>query len=163
MFSHVGSVLQLVMLMVVTVHVLLGLPRRGSIWLFSMAEYIIEICVQNICGSSTPPYFQKVFGHFPRDIRAATAVFNLEPESTVYATCPTCHEIYQAKRVDGVPTYPERCNSRIFGSRCGQVLLRPKKSLRAHDICSDTPICILRFQGLVFESFISYRVRGRDG
>lgn len=112
--------------MVVAVHVLLGLPRRGSYWLFSMAEYILEVCSSKLTAS-LPPAFDWMFKNFPRDVRAATAVFNLEPTATVYAACPGCHEIYKTRLVNGVPTYQERCNSHRFGSRCGQLLVRPKK------------------------------------
>ena len=122
------AIIQLVTLMVVAVHVLLGLPRRGSHWLFSMVEYILEVSAQKLSTSGTlPPYFTELFKKFPRDIRAATAVFDLEPKATVYATCPKCHEIYQALLVDGVLTYRERCNSHKFGSRCGQLLIHPKR------------------------------------
>jgi len=128
MFGGAMAIIQLVTLMVVAVHVLLGLPRRGSHWLFSMVEYILEVCSAKLSISGTlPPYFQEMFKNFPRDIRTATAVFDLEPEATVYATCPKCHEIHQTHLVDGVPTYRERCNSHKFGSRCGQLLVRPKK------------------------------------
>ena len=114
--------------MVVAVHILLGLPRRGSHWLFSMVEYILEVSAQKLSTSSTLPlYFTELFKKFPRDIHTATAVFDLEPKATVYATCPKCHEIYQALLVDGVLTYRERCNSHKFGSRCGQLLVRPKR------------------------------------
>ena len=128
MFGGAMAIIQLVTLMVAAVHVLLGLPRRSSHWLFSMVEYIFEVCSVKLSISGTlPPYFQEMFKNFPRDIRTATTVFDLEPEVTVYATCPKCHEIYQTHLVDGVPTYQECCNSHKFGSRCGQLLVRPKR------------------------------------
>ena len=121
------AIIQLVILMVVAVHVLLGLPRRGSHWLFSMVEYILEVSSNKLfTPDSLPPAFKQMFKNFPRDIRTATAVFDLEPKATVYATCPKCHEIYQSHLVEGVPTYRERCNSHKFGSRCGQLLICPK-------------------------------------
>ena len=112
--------------MVVACHVILGLPRRGCIWLFSMAQYIIQAIVQFLYPHDLPAYWQDLLSTFPRDVRTATTQFNLETKTTVYAVCPKCHCTYEPTYKDEIPTYRERCNYHRHGSSCGELLVRPK-------------------------------------
>lgn len=115
--------------MVVACSVVLGLSRRGTHWLFAMAEFIIQTTLYKALGDEIPPYFRSLLSDFPRDIRTATTQFGLEGKATVYAVCPgpKCHATYKPVDNSPVPTYRERCNSRRYGSRCGELLVRPKK------------------------------------
>jgi hypothetical protein len=125
-FGRSKSIVQLVILMVVACHVVLGLPRRGCVWLFSMAQYIIQTTTQYLYRDDLPPYWREVLGTFPRDVRTATTQFHLEAKATVYAACPRCHCTYEPTYKDGIATYRERCSYHRHGSSCGELLVRPK-------------------------------------
>lgn len=114
--------------MIVACHVILGFSRRGCHWLFSMSAFIIQTTVFKVLPVSAqlPTYFQAMLSDFPRDVRTATAQFNLDPKTTVYAACPACHEIYPPTHDGPIPIYPERCTFRRYGSSCKAQLLRPK-------------------------------------
>lgn len=119
--------MQLVTLMIVACHVILGLPRRGCYWLFSMSQFIIQTTLLKAVAGTLPPYFQAILNDFPRDIRTATDQFNLEGKATVYAACCKCHATHRPTYEGSILTYPERCNARYYGSRCGELLVRPKR------------------------------------
>jgi len=121
--------------MVVVCHIILRFARRGCYWLFSICQYLIEVAVKRASHDkrTIPLYFEEIFGNFPRDVRAATANFNLDGKSTVHAACPKCHFIYEPDYRDNLPTYPQRCNASHYGTRCGEILVRPKK-YRNHTI-----------------------------
>jgi len=104
-FGRSKSIVQLVILMVVACHVILGLPRRGCVWLFSMAQYIIQATTQYLYHDDLPAYWQDLLSTFPRDVRTATTLFHLEAKATVYAACPKCHCTYKPTYKDGMPTY----------------------------------------------------------
>lgn len=113
--------------MIVVCHVILGFSRRGCYWLFSMTEFIIQTTYYKAIENTTlSPYFQAVLSGFPRDVRTATAKFNLEPKTTVYAVCPKCHTTYKPAYDGHIAIYQERCNFRRYTSRCGELLVRPK-------------------------------------
>lgn len=117
--SGAKPIVQLVILMVVACHVILGLPRRGCHWLFSMVDYILQVTVERVYGtSSVPQYFIDILGGFPRDVRATTNNFHLEAKGTVYATCPKCHTTYAPEYDGDIPKYQERCNARQYRSSC---------------------------------------------
>lgn len=123
-----SPIIQLVVLMIVACHIILGFSRRGCSWLFSMARYICQTTYFEAIGRSTglSPYFTGILGGFPRDVRAATEQFHLEGKATIYAACPNCHTTYQPILRHGIPIYPEHCNSHHHGVRCNELLVRPK-------------------------------------
>jgi hypothetical protein len=113
--------------MIVVCHVILGFSRRGCYWLFSMTQYIIQTVYFNAVNRTTlSPYFQAILSGFPRDVRTATTKFHIEPKTTIYAACPNCHTTYEPTCNGPLPVYRERCNYRRYGSRCGELLMRPK-------------------------------------
>src|SRR6202021_2557127 len=90
-FGRSKSVVQLVILMVVACHVVLGLPRRGCVWLFSMAQYIIQTTTQYLYRDDLPPYWREVLGSFPRDVPTPTSQFHLGAKERVFAPSPGGH------------------------------------------------------------------------
>lgn len=125
--SGARPIIQLATLMVVACNVILGLSRRGCSWLFSMTQFIIQSTVMQAVGSEIiSTYFQGLLSGFPKDVRAATEHFKLEAKATVYAVCPKCHATYKPTFEGSIPFYREQCNSRLYGSRCGELIVRPK-------------------------------------
>lgn len=61
-----------------------------------------------------------------RDIRTAIDRFDLDPATTIYATCPlpACSAIYPPTFSPGssIPVYPLKCRAQIFGKECGAFL-----------------------------------------
>ncbi|PPQ79206.1 hypothetical protein CVT26_000557 [Gymnopilus dilepis] len=123
------AIVQLLTLMVVACHVILGLPRRGCSWLFSMCSYIVETTVKKVLGGTVSGYFSDILAQWPRDVRTARDQFKLEANATVYAVCPKCNSThkpsYKSDSPD-IPFYPEKCSTRLYGKRCGEIILRPK-------------------------------------
>lgn len=127
-------IIQIVNFMIVACHVILGLSRRGCYWLFCMTHYLVQTVILKALGDNPlSAYFQGILSDFPRDIRTATANFHLESKATIYAACPKCHNTYKPTFEGAIPVYQERCNFRRYGSRCGELVVRPK-TIHGHRI-----------------------------
>jgi hypothetical protein len=121
-------VLQLVNFMIVACYIVLGFSRRGCYWLFSMTQFIIQTVVFKAFGKNPiSTYFVGLLHGFPRDIRTATSHFSLDAKATIYAACPKCHATYKPTLDGKIPVYQERCNFRRYGTRCGELVVRPKE------------------------------------
>lgn len=121
------AIIQLVTFMVVACHVILGVSRRGCSWIFSMIEYIMQTMVHQFFGNDPiSAFFRGILSGVPHDIRTAAAQFDLEAKAIVYAACPKCHSTYKPTTDGTIPLYQERCNFRRFGSRCRELIVRPK-------------------------------------
>ncbi len=127
-FDGVKPVLQLVILMVVACSIILGLPRRGSHWLFLNESIYHPNRRNHNCRKECTNLFVDLLSGFPRDVRRATEHFNVESKSTIYAACPRCHAIYPPEIVDGISTYRQRCNFTKYGTRCKELLIRPRRA-----------------------------------
>lgn len=96
---------------------------------------------QESAGSGLTNHEQKVLSEMPKDIRTVYKVFDLDPELTVFATCPspTCCATYHPEfdASTGSPIYPLRCNRSKFGKECGEFLT---KSSTAGKISVPTPL-----------------------
>lgn len=64
--------------------------------------------------------------NLPKDIRTARKIFDLDPKTTTYATCPSCSNIYPPGEKDGRKTYPATCNFKRFPTSqpCGARLTK---------------------------------------
>lgn len=95
---------------------------------------------------------EDILSGFPRDVRTAAALFRLDGNSTVYATCARCHRTFKPSDVNGIPTYPPQCNSRPYkrGPRCHEPLTRPK-TIGAHQV----QVPILPFVSFDFKDWIA--------
>ena len=117
-------------LMAVTVHIILGVPRRGGSWLFAMSRYLVEQTIRHTIGHGAvvPAFLLRLLKWIPDDIRSATDKFNLEAKATVYAVCPKCHSTWKpSPSPDHVRSYPKICKYSRYGSKCKQQLTRPRK------------------------------------
>ena len=125
----VSPLLQLTAIMVVACQVLFGFPRRGCEWLFDMAGYIIQTTawLASQSQNNLPSYFQDLVSNFPRHTRTATSHFKLETKSVIRAACPRCHATHEPAYEKNIPIYPRRCTARRHGSRCRELIVRPKK------------------------------------
>ncbi|KDQ25086.1 hypothetical protein PLEOSDRAFT_1015978, partial [Pleurotus ostreatus PC15] len=77
---------QIVMLTAVVFSVILGASRRGCHWLFNMARYTVQTAALEALQASSPNDLPIV--------GSASEAFNLQPKSTVYAVCPSCHSVF---------------------------------------------------------------------
>jgi hypothetical protein len=94
-----------------------------------MCRFIVQTTIYKALGDNPlTAYLQAVLSGIPLDIRNAIEVFELEGKSTIYAVCPKCHTTYAPDYVGqhSIPLYKERCTFRRYGSRCGELLVRPK-------------------------------------
>lgn len=95
-----------------------------------MTYLILQTAILKAFGDRerVPVYFRDILGQFPKDIRTASAQLRLEGKSTIYAVCPSCHQSYAPSLEGSIPIYSQRCNYRKYsgGSRCGELLVRPK-------------------------------------
>ncbi|KAG6863037.1 hypothetical protein C0993_000442, partial [Termitomyces sp. T159_Od127] len=130
-FSKVVPFLQLVVFMITVCHVVLRLPRRGTVWMFQMCSKIITAAFSFL--PSIPHPIATILDKFPVDIGTTMKPLCLEGKSLVYASCPKCHAIYRPKFPDDkagntskVPVYPLQCDAVWHGVLCEELLVRPK-------------------------------------
>lgn len=126
--TYAEPIVQLVIFMVVAVHVILGVPRRGGSWLFAMSAYLLQQTITRSLapGAIIPRFLAGMLASIPIDIRSATALFNLEAKATVYAVCPKCHSIWAPDPKKAIPSYPKECKFSRYKSTCKEQLTRPK-------------------------------------
>lgn len=76
-------------------------------------------------GNKPTRHEDDIKNHFPRDIRTARQVFDIEPDVTIYACCPSCCFLYAPKNGQ-VPEYPAICDYRRHpnSSPCGTRLTK---------------------------------------
>jgi hypothetical protein len=128
----VDPVLQLSIFTVVACSIVLEVSARGCHFIFSMLQYIVQLCFTR-ANANLGPREQKILADFPVDIRSATQRFRLDGKSTIFAVCPdpNCHRTYRPSFSDHspIPSYPSLCNHKRFagGSKCGTRLLRPRQ------------------------------------
>ena len=74
-------------------------------------------------GEKTDLHYQDLIAGFPRDIRSARKLFNLEPTTITYAVCPKCSATY---RVTDAKQLLTTCNWKRIGSgsTCGAKLTK---------------------------------------
>lgn len=138
--------------MIVAVHIILGVPRRGGTWLFAMTRYIIQETIHRAIAPvvQIPLFLLRMLKLLPKDVRSATEKFNLEAKATVYAVCPKCHSTWQAISVDPIPSYPELCKFTRYKSTCNEQLTRPKK-IGKHTVA----VPIRKFVSYDFKDFMA--------
>ena len=92
-----------------------------------MSSYIVETTVKKVLGGAVSDYFANILAQWPRDVRTARDQFRLEANATVYAVCPKCNSTHKPSYKSdspGIPFYPEKCSTRLYGKRCGEIMLR---------------------------------------
>ena len=126
----VDPVLQVMLFMVTTCHVLLGISHRGCTFLLNMVQYVLHLALFRVGLLSQED--EKLLSNIPSDPRAAKKAFSLPSKNTTFAVCPNsnCHFNYKPSFKDGspIPTYPKICSHREFpgGQKCGTTLLKPR-------------------------------------
>lgn len=113
--------------MIITVQVILRLPRRGSSWLFRMSIRILETSLGIALSLPLPPFFIALLKAIPVDPRSPTNMFGLDAKTTVYAVCTKCHSTWKPSIVNGIPSYPDICRFKRYGATCKEQLTRPRR------------------------------------
>ncbi|KAF8809396.1 hypothetical protein BYT27DRAFT_7013568, partial [Phlegmacium glaucopus] len=118
------SMIQVSVFLMVALHIVLNVPRRGCHFLLAMLHYILQLAFE--CSSSQlPQNVQKLFPDFPADPdTAATKHFHLDGKSVIYAVCPNgkCHQTYRPmfEGDSPIPIYPKYCTHKEYqdGAQC---------------------------------------------
>lgn len=122
--------LRAILFMVVGLHVLCAVSQVD-------AEVILAATRVGIVGALTyshthpdPTHISELkrhfFRHIPKDMTTALKRFDIEPNITEYACCPTCFSIYAPAGDSSNPIYPDLCTWKETASQeepCGAMLL----------------------------------------
>ena len=125
----VDPIHQLSIFLVIACQVILGQSRRGCSFMFSMLQYLVQLCLMRN-AEKLPPRDQLLLSDFPGDPRPAEKALCLDRQSIIFAMCPkdSCHQGHKPTFNPGspIPIYPEYCRGHHFGKLCKEELLRPK-------------------------------------
>ena len=120
---------QLSIFLVVACQVILGQSRRGCSFMFSMLQYLVQLCIMRDTDKISQRD-RRLLSNFPADPRPAQKALHLDRQSTILAICPddSCHQSHKPTFNPGspIPIYPKLCQGLHFGKRCEEELLRPK-------------------------------------
>ena len=80
---------------------------------------------------SSPKYReQSILASIPKDPHTVDDVFDIEPETVIYAVCPetSCHATHPPKFWDKspIPIYPSKCRHHHWGRHCNTILLQSR-------------------------------------
>lgn len=121
---------QLSIFLVIACQVILGQSRRGCSFMFSMLQYLVQLCLMRDTEKLSPRD-RLLLSDFPGDPRPAEKALRLDRQSIIFAMCPkdSCHQIHKPTFNSGspIPIYPKYCQGRHFGNPCKEELLRPKR------------------------------------
>jgi hypothetical protein len=73
---------------------------------------------------------EEIISGIPRSLNTVKKAFSIEPQITIYASCPQCSFIHKPKVLVNpftskhVPNYPNQCKNIRFGKTCATVLLK---------------------------------------
>ena len=121
---------QLSIFLVVACQVILGQSRRGCSFMFSMLQYLVQLCLmrntQNLSQRD-----RSLLSDFPADPHPAEKALHLDRQSTIFAICPnnSCQQSHKPTFNPDfpIPIYPKCCQGRQFGKCCKEELLFPKQ------------------------------------
>jgi len=126
----VDPIHQLSIFLVVACQVILGQSRRGCSFMFSMLQYLVQLCLTRNTENMSHRD-RRLLSDFPADPRPAEKALHLDRKSTIYAICPndSCQQSHKPtfNPDSPIPMYPKRCLGRHFGKRCKEELLCPKQ------------------------------------
>ena len=97
------------MFLVIVLNLFGHLARPGCNFALRVLQILVRCALQKD-GNLSPRHKQMV-ENFPTDIRTVRKVFDLDPETVVYATCPRCCCTHP-------PTFSKDSPVAIYPSRC---------------------------------------------
>jgi len=125
----VDPIHQLSIFLVIACQVILGQSRRGCSFMFSMLQYLVQLCLMRDTEKLSPRD-RLLLSDFPSDPRPAEKALHLDRQSIIFAICPkdTCHQSHKPtfNSNSPIPIYPKYCLGRHFGKPCKEELLSPK-------------------------------------
>ena len=121
--------IQISIFLMVSLHIILNVPRRGCHFLLKMLQYILQLALTR-SRSQLSQSDQKLLSDSPVDPETATKHFQLDSKSIIYAVCPNgkCHQTYRPT-LEGdspIPIYPKYCMQTLNGAQCRERLTRPR-------------------------------------
>src|SRR6202789_3244416 len=132
--------IQISIFLMVTLHIILHVPRRGCHFLLEMLQYILQLALSR-SSSQLSHSDQKLLSDCPVDPGTISKHFLLDGKSVVYAVCPNgkCHQTYRPVLEGDSPIsiYPKYCAHTLDDAQCGERLTRPR---RIKDIDVEVPI-----------------------
>ena len=73
---------------------------------------MLLIATYTASGRTQTTVERRMMNDFPTDLRSVRRIFDMEAQTIVYATCPTCFATYPPERQAGIFVYPSRCSHR---------------------------------------------------
>ena len=126
----VDPIHQLSIFLVIACQVILGQSRRGCSFMFTMLQYLVQLCLMRDTEKLSPRD-RLLLSDFPGDPRPAEKALRLDRQPIIFAICPknSCHQSHKPTFDLGspLPIYPKRCLGRHFGVPRKEELLRPKR------------------------------------
>ncbi|CAK5284658.1 unnamed protein product, partial [Mycena citricolor] len=133
---------QLSILLALICHVVVGISGDAVNLILAFVNAIIQSTMA-LCSHSTraDPTQEYLLKQLPTSLESVLRRFKIDPSTTVYATCPSCHHTHAPlqDRLSGEASYPEVCQGYIYPQRgerhacatpileCRQGKLRPIK------------------------------------
>lgn len=124
-------VIQVTLFLMVALHIVLGISRRGCHFLLEAVQYIVQLVLMR-SSSTLSQRDRKLMSDFPLDPATATAHFGLDGKHEIYAVCPNpqCHKTYKPKYMGNspIPIYPSFCTNQGIQAdqSCDEQLTRPQ-------------------------------------
>jgi Transposase family tnp2 len=126
----VDPIHQLSIFLVIACQVILGQSRRGGSFIFSMLQYLVQLCLMRD-AEKISSRDRLLLSDFPGDPRPAEKALRLDRHSIIFAICPkdSCHQSHKPTFNLGspIPIYPKYCLGHHFGKPCKEELLRSKQ------------------------------------
>ncbi|KAJ7738839.1 hypothetical protein DFH07DRAFT_965938 [Mycena maculata] len=142
----VGLIAQVMMLLGIVCHVIMGLGTDPTNFVLQTVTLIIKMvmslhAVKTADGKEEYDAGQKdILGELPTTLYTAMKRFNLDGKTMQYAMCPSCHHTHPPLNpAAAVLTYPETCVNRVvdnLGARTCSTPLLVKRDGRMRPICS---------------------------
>ncbi|CAK5272844.1 unnamed protein product [Mycena citricolor] len=130
---------QLSILLALICHVIIGISSNPVNLILAFVNAIIQ-ALMALCARDgrAKPVQEYVLKQLPTSLDSALRRFKIDPTTTIYATCPSCHYTHAPleDRVNGVASYPEICQGYVYprqGARHAcrtQILERHQGKLR---------------------------------
>ena len=111
---------------IIVLNVFGGLVREWVSTALKLQIELLKLAFNHQTGGMTA-HNEDLLKGFPKDIRMARKLFDIEPTTTTYTACPTCSATY---RVEEGKTLPINCdwkqflNAKPCGTRISKLVLR---------------------------------------
>ncbi|TDL17603.1 hypothetical protein BD410DRAFT_688256, partial [Rickenella mellea] len=92
------------MLIAVVLNIFGHVAYRMCNMTLQMLQVLIEVALTT--GRQPTPFEEELIHGFPKDFRTVRKRFDLDPETTTYATCPKCCSTYEPVQEGKIQVYP---------------------------------------------------------